>query len=40
MDEGDDSPSEKMSFLETFLDEKARELLPGARSVTSSVSNV
>ena len=40
MDEGDDSPSEKMSFLETFLDEKVRELLPGASSVTSGVSTI
>ena len=40
MGDGDDSSSEKMSFLEAFLDEKMCELLPGASSVVLGVSNI
>ena len=40
MGDGDDSSSEKMSFLEVFLDEKTCELLPGASSVGSGVTTI
>ena len=40
MDGDKDSFSEKVSFRETYLDERVRELLPGVGSVASGVERI